>query len=259
MFLDFLGWQGSEYFGGDAFLMNGGDRTLASYDYFAAERTRRSASSRCPRSTRSSSAVSSSIIATGTTCSCTRASAAHLLGETDVEWALRRAHTEDLLWDRATRGSAPPAGRDDRLRAHAERRLRRCAGTRPSASASTPARSTAAASPRSACPTRRSFRSRASLAAFRLPARGRAGSACAGLDHGNHHLRAGAQRAEVEIRVVLAQQPDRDVELVLRQEPERLALLRARALRCRSRRRPRRTPPAARGGTPGGAARRPPA
>ncbi len=37
MFLDFLGWQKSWYFGGDAFLMNGGDRTLASYGYFGQE------------------------------------------------------------------------------------------------------------------------------------------------------------------------------------------------------------------------------
>ncbi|MBW2398106.1 MAG: serine/threonine protein phosphatase [Deltaproteobacteria bacterium] len=37
MFLSFLGWHRKEYFGGDAFLMNGGDRTLASYGYFDAE------------------------------------------------------------------------------------------------------------------------------------------------------------------------------------------------------------------------------
>jgi serine/threonine protein phosphatase 1 len=36
MFLDFLGWRDRAYFGGDAFLMNGGDRTLASYGYFEA-------------------------------------------------------------------------------------------------------------------------------------------------------------------------------------------------------------------------------
>jgi serine/threonine protein phosphatase 1 len=34
MFLDFLGWKGEPYFGGDAFLVNGGGRTLASYGYF---------------------------------------------------------------------------------------------------------------------------------------------------------------------------------------------------------------------------------
>jgi serine/threonine protein phosphatase 1 len=34
MFLDFLGWEDPLYFAGDAFLLNGGDRTLVSYDYF---------------------------------------------------------------------------------------------------------------------------------------------------------------------------------------------------------------------------------
>ena len=34
MLLDFLGWTDDAYFAGDAFLMNGGDRTLASYGYF---------------------------------------------------------------------------------------------------------------------------------------------------------------------------------------------------------------------------------
>ncbi len=38
MMLDFLGFKGAGYFGGDAFLMNGGDRTLASYGYFDRER-----------------------------------------------------------------------------------------------------------------------------------------------------------------------------------------------------------------------------
>ena len=47
MFLDFLGWQGPDYFGGDAFLMNGGDRTLASYDYFRHRSAPGRASSRC--------------------------------------------------------------------------------------------------------------------------------------------------------------------------------------------------------------------
>ena len=37
MFLDFLGWEDSLYFAGDAFLMNGGDRTLLSYDYFESD------------------------------------------------------------------------------------------------------------------------------------------------------------------------------------------------------------------------------
>jgi len=38
MLLDFLGWSDPAYFGGDAFLMNGGDRTLDSYGYFDREK-----------------------------------------------------------------------------------------------------------------------------------------------------------------------------------------------------------------------------
>ena len=34
MFLSFLGWEGSSYFGSEAFLHNGGETTLASYGYF---------------------------------------------------------------------------------------------------------------------------------------------------------------------------------------------------------------------------------
>jgi len=37
MFLDYLGWEGPVYFGGDAFLQNGGDTTLQSYGYFDAQ------------------------------------------------------------------------------------------------------------------------------------------------------------------------------------------------------------------------------
>src|SRR4029450_814320 len=37
MFLDFLGWRGRSWFGGDAFLVNGGARTLASYGFFDRE------------------------------------------------------------------------------------------------------------------------------------------------------------------------------------------------------------------------------
>jgi len=51
MFLSFLGWKRKEDFGGDAFLMNGGDRTLASYGYF--DRERRIAKSMSTSSSRS--------------------------------------------------------------------------------------------------------------------------------------------------------------------------------------------------------------
>jgi serine/threonine protein phosphatase 1 len=101
MFLDFLGWQGSEYFGGDAFLMNGGDRTLASYDYFRQIGPGKPEFSLPP----------------GHADFFRRLKLYHregdylflhagigrdLLAESDVEWALKRAHTEDLLWDRAS-------------------------------------------------------------------------------------------------------------------------------------------------------------
>ena len=37
MFLSFLGWEGPNYFGAEAFLHNGGETTLASYGYFNSE------------------------------------------------------------------------------------------------------------------------------------------------------------------------------------------------------------------------------
>jgi serine/threonine protein phosphatase 1 len=36
MFLSFLGWEGANYFGAEAFLHNGGETTLQSYGYFEA-------------------------------------------------------------------------------------------------------------------------------------------------------------------------------------------------------------------------------
>ena len=101
MFLDFLGWQGAEYFGGDAFLMNGGDRTLASYDYFAPS----GASQRefaLPKEHAEFFRRLKLYHRDGDYLFVHAGIGRHLLGESDVEWALRRAHTEDLLWDRAT-------------------------------------------------------------------------------------------------------------------------------------------------------------
>ena len=37
MFLSFLGWDGPNYFGAEAFLHNGGESTLSSYGYFEEE------------------------------------------------------------------------------------------------------------------------------------------------------------------------------------------------------------------------------
>ena len=42
MFLDFLGWTDDTYFGGDAFLLNGGDRTLAATSIAKRRAARRS-------------------------------------------------------------------------------------------------------------------------------------------------------------------------------------------------------------------------
>jgi serine/threonine protein phosphatase 1 len=38
MFLSFLGWKGPHYFGGEAFLYNGGETTLESYGYLQADK-----------------------------------------------------------------------------------------------------------------------------------------------------------------------------------------------------------------------------
>ncbi len=101
MFLDFLGWRGHHYFGGDAFLMNGGDRTLASYGYFDRERPERDAFD-LPKEHEEFYR---------------RLALWHLEGdylfvhagigrgaaeETDVDFAMRRARVEDLLWDRVS-------------------------------------------------------------------------------------------------------------------------------------------------------------
>lgn len=101
MFLDFLGWSGKQYFGGDAFLANGGDRTLASYGYFDAAEPDPRRFELPPEH-----------------CEFFRRMRLHhregdylfvhagigrgLLRETDPGYALRRARCEDLLWDRAS-------------------------------------------------------------------------------------------------------------------------------------------------------------
>jgi len=101
MFLDFLGWQKSDYFGGDAFLMNGGDRTLASYDYFS-KSGRDQRGFELPAQHAAFFRSLKLFHRDGDYLFVHAGVGRHLLGETDVEWALRRAHTEDLLWDRAT-------------------------------------------------------------------------------------------------------------------------------------------------------------
>jgi len=101
MFCDFIGWRDAAYFGGDAFLMNGGDRTLASYRYFDLDDP-------CPenfqlppgheafyRSLKLHHRVGDYLFVHA---GLGRAQ----LNEVDTDYAMRRAATEDLLWDRST-------------------------------------------------------------------------------------------------------------------------------------------------------------
>jgi serine/threonine protein phosphatase 1 len=100
MFLDFLGWRGPAYFGGDAFLMNGGDRTLASYGYFAQE---------LPEPERFALPAEHEDFyrrlvlhhLEGDYLFVHAGLGRELLAERDLHYALRRARPEDLLWDRS--------------------------------------------------------------------------------------------------------------------------------------------------------------
>jgi serine/threonine protein phosphatase 1 len=101
MFLDFLGWRGAEYFGGDAFLANGGDRTLASYGYFdAPEPDPRKFE--LPPSHREFFRSLRLHYREGDYLFVHAGLGRKLLRETDLRYALRRARCEDLLWDRAS-------------------------------------------------------------------------------------------------------------------------------------------------------------
>jgi serine/threonine protein phosphatase 1 len=99
MFLDFLGWRKPEYFAGDAFLMNGGDRTLASYGYFDLEEPSQYGF-RLPsdheafyRNLRLSHREGDYLFV--------HAGLGRGLLHEDLDRALRKAHPEDLLWDRS--------------------------------------------------------------------------------------------------------------------------------------------------------------
>ena len=100
MFLDFLGWKGPDYFGGDAFLLNGGDRTLASYDYFRHLGSGQGEFA-LPADHEKFFRGLKLYHREGDYLFLHAGIGRHLLGESDVDWALKRAHTEDLLWDRA--------------------------------------------------------------------------------------------------------------------------------------------------------------
>jgi len=101
MFLDFLGWCGDEYFGGDAFLANGGDRTLASYGYFEREDPKPTEFALPPDHERFYRELK--LFHREADYLFVHAGLGHrLLHERDLDYGLRRAVPEDLLWDRST-------------------------------------------------------------------------------------------------------------------------------------------------------------
>lgn len=100
MFLDFLGWRGPAYFGGDAFLMNGGDRTLATYGYFD-QAEPEPESFRLPKVHEDFYRGLRLHHLDGDYLFVHAGLGRILLEETDVQYALRKAHPEDLLWDRS--------------------------------------------------------------------------------------------------------------------------------------------------------------
>ena len=100
MFLDFLGLRDDRYFGGDAFLSNGGDRTLASYGWFDALRT--GETFRLPDAHRDFFESCVLWHQDGDYLFVHAGLAEGTLKSGDVHYALRRSRPEDLLWNRTT-------------------------------------------------------------------------------------------------------------------------------------------------------------
>jgi serine/threonine protein phosphatase 1 len=107
MFLDFLGWKSPSYFGGDAFLANGGGRTLASYGYFASEDPDPSRFRLPPEHEAFYRALRLWHVDGGYAFVHAGLGREQLLLG-DLDYALRRARPEDLLWNRST-GDMPHA------------------------------------------------------------------------------------------------------------------------------------------------------
>jgi serine/threonine protein phosphatase 1 len=100
MMLDFLGWRGRAYFGGDAFLMNGGDRTLASYGYFDRDQPE-AGDFRLPPEHETFFRNLKLHHIDGDYLFVHAGLGRKQLEESDVDYALRGARVEDLLWDRS--------------------------------------------------------------------------------------------------------------------------------------------------------------
>jgi serine/threonine protein phosphatase 1 len=100
MFLDFLEWSGDPYFGGDAFLQNGGDRTLASYGYF--ELADPEHEFELPAEHRAFYEKLELHHAEGDYLFVHAGLGERVLRGADLQYALRRSRPEDLLWNRST-------------------------------------------------------------------------------------------------------------------------------------------------------------
>ncbi len=101
MLLDFLGWTDDAYFGGDAFLMNGGDRTLASYGYFDRDQPDRR-SFRFPKEHEDFLLSLKLHHVEGDYIFVHAGFGRGQLKQKDVSYALRKSKPEDLLWSRTT-------------------------------------------------------------------------------------------------------------------------------------------------------------
>ena len=102
MFLDFLGWKGEAWFGGQAFLRNGGATTLRSYGWFDAEGGPERfvlppAHADFYRRLRLHHREGDYLFVHAGV-------GRRWLRESDLDFVLRRAHAEDLLWDRLSLG-----------------------------------------------------------------------------------------------------------------------------------------------------------
>jgi len=103
MFLDFLGWTDRAYFGGDAFLMNGGDRTLHSYGFLEESDKKKY---RLPKAHEDFLLRLKLYHREGDYLFVHAGINRALLLERDVSYVLRRAKVEDMLWNRST-GDVP--------------------------------------------------------------------------------------------------------------------------------------------------------
>lgn len=99
MFLDFLGWTDKAYFGGDAFLMNGGDRTLESYG-FLTESDRKKY--RLPKTHEDFLLSLKLYHREGDYLFVHAGINRSFLRERDIGYVLHKAKVEDFLWNRST-------------------------------------------------------------------------------------------------------------------------------------------------------------